>query len=84
MPNMKAAFHIGPGELDVRTVPVPAPSAGDVLVRVRYCGVCGSDKFALMKAPGRDYIPGHELSGVVAGIENGLSYQLATMCSHIP
>lgn len=77
MSAMKAAFHTGAGKLDVRSVPMPVPSAGDALIRVRYCGICGTDKHTLMNnVPQSNYIPGHELSGVVDGIENDLSYQV--------
>lgn len=53
-------------------LPRPAPGPGDVLVRIRYCGVCGSDvKIArgLMGfSPGLPlpHVAGHEIVGVVA------------------
>jgi L-iditol 2-dehydrogenase len=34
----------GPGELEVRTFPVPEPEPGAVLMRVRLSGICGTDK----------------------------------------
>src|SRR5665648_30776 len=49
-------------------VPVPAPAAGEVLVRSTAVGICGSDTHALashhpfLTAP---YVPGHEATGVV-------------------
>ena len=33
----------GSGRLEVAEVPVPEPGAGEVLVRVRACGICGTD-----------------------------------------
>lgn len=43
---MRAAIACA-GRLDVRDVDDPVPSAGDALVRVRACGICGSDLHAL-------------------------------------
>jgi len=33
----------GHGNLELRDVPVPQVDAGEVLIRVRACGICGSD-----------------------------------------
>lgn len=48
--------------------PVPELSPGDVLVKVKYCGICGSDVHGylngIMVPPGT--VMGHECSGVVA------------------
>jgi propanol-preferring alcohol dehydrogenase len=49
-------------------VPVPAPGAGEVLVRVSACGVCRTDlhviegELPVLKSP---IIPGHQVVGVV-------------------
>ena len=40
---MKAARYLGPGSLAIEDVPVPTIADGEVLVRVRACGVCGTD-----------------------------------------
>jgi len=72
---MKAAFHVGAGELEIRDVPEPVPSDDQVLIQIRYCGLCGTDKFALMKSPNKEYIPGHECSGIVVDAKSDLSYK---------
>jgi hypothetical protein len=41
--RMTAAVLRGPGRLSVEEVPVPALGAGDVLVAIDLCGVCGTD-----------------------------------------
>lgn len=60
----------------IETVDRPKPKAGELLIRVKKCGVCGSDISAFYgKHP---YIPfdivlGHEFSGDVAEIGEGVS-----------
>ena len=64
--------------LDLRDVPVPTPGPGEVLVRVRACGVCHTDLHAMRgdwpAKPALPRIPGHEAAGEVAevgpGVEN--------------
>jgi propanol-preferring alcohol dehydrogenase len=56
--------------------PIPEPGPGEVRVRVEACGVCGSDVF-LQKGgfgPGvtMPVIPGHEASGVVDALGDGV------------
>ena len=41
--TMRAAVLKGPQDFAVETVPVPAPAAGEVLIRVEGCGVCASN-----------------------------------------
>lgn len=67
--EMRAAVYRGPGEISVEKVPVPDILDGEILVRVRACGVCGTDlkkiEYALVPPP---RIFGHEVAGVVAGV----------------
>ena len=56
----------GPFELVERDI--PAPAAGQVLIKVQACGVCHSDAFTKLGAfPGIQYprVPGHEVVGIV-------------------
>jgi propanol-preferring alcohol dehydrogenase len=41
--TMRAAFCRQAGKLVVEEVARPTPGPGEVLVRVRSCGICGSD-----------------------------------------
>jgi (R,R)-butanediol dehydrogenase/meso-butanediol dehydrogenase/diacetyl reductase len=62
----------GAKDLRLETVHLPAPGAGEVLVRVAYCGVCGSDLHEI--ADGPHAIPvdrPHPLSGAVAPLTLG-------------
>jgi threonine dehydrogenase-like Zn-dependent dehydrogenase len=69
---MRAAFCRGPRTLVVEEVPRPAPGPGEVLVRVRSCGICGSDLHWYhdqMMIPA--VCPGHEIAGEVAAAGAG-------------
>jgi (R,R)-butanediol dehydrogenase / meso-butanediol dehydrogenase / diacetyl reductase len=73
---MKACVYKAPGAfLEVVEVPDPKPSAGEMVVRVRDCGICGSDlhaaKFGFKMPPGT--IMGHEFSAVVDEIGAGVT-----------
>jgi 2-desacetyl-2-hydroxyethyl bacteriochlorophyllide A dehydrogenase len=64
---MKAAVFRGIGQIEVADAPTPEPDPDQVVIRVGYCGICGSDIEALhtgMYEPG--LIVGHEFAGTVA------------------
>lgn len=72
--TMRAAVLDEPGAFELRDVPVPEPEPGEVLVRVRACGICGSDleiRDHGWLQDGTEYplIPGHEWTGDV--VETG-------------
>ena len=58
----------GDRSVAVVTVDRPAPAAGEVLLDVSYCGVCGSDLHMLGAPDGLPpgHVLGHEFTGVVA------------------
>ncbi|HEV3486663.1 MAG TPA: galactitol-1-phosphate 5-dehydrogenase [Vicinamibacterales bacterium] len=65
---MKALLLSEPGKLGMADMPVPEISDEDILVRVRACGICGSDVHGYDGSSGRRIPPlvmGHEAAGVV-------------------
>ncbi len=71
--TMLAAVYRGVNDVRLETVPVPAIGAGELLVRVHTCGVCGTDLKKI--ATGSHAAPrifGHETSGVVAAVGAGV------------
>ena len=38
---MKALRYLGPEKLEVQEVPMPEPGKGEVLIKVKGCGICG-------------------------------------------
>ncbi|HEX4004602.1 MAG TPA: zinc-dependent dehydrogenase [Acidobacteriaceae bacterium] len=72
-PNMRAAVYRGVNDVRVETVPVPQIGAGEVLIRVQACGVCGTDlKKIHTGSHSAPRIFGHETAGVVAAIGEGV------------
>ncbi len=76
------------GVLEVRDQDEPRPEAGEVLIEVRACGICGSDLHTLQHAPevgrlgevlgttgfdpDRPYVMGHEFCGEVVDLGPGV------------
>src|SRR2546425_5319030 len=64
---MKAAVYAGNRTIDVQDRPVPVPPAGEVVIAVDYCGICGTDLHSVMEGWGRaGVILRHEYSGRIA------------------
>jgi L-iditol 2-dehydrogenase len=71
--NMLAAVYRGVHDVRLETVPVPKIGAGEMLVRVHSCGVCGTDlKKISTGSHSAPRIFGHETSGVVAAVGEGV------------
>jgi len=67
---VKSLLLKGPGELVFEDVTVPEVSDDEVLVEVKYCGICGSDLHTIpdcLLYPAGTYL-GHEFSGVLAKV----------------
>ena len=83
---MKAIVYHGKGDLRVETAPDPVPGHGELLLEVHAVGVCGTDAAewqhgpSIYAVPGPHpvtghtgpLIPGHELSGRVVGVGDGV------------
>lgn len=63
--------------LELQEVPVPEPGAGEVLVRIEFSGLCGTDIHAAHgdwpAKPGLPFTPGHEGIGFVEKLGAGVS-----------
>jgi L-iditol 2-dehydrogenase len=87
--TMRAAVYRGVNDVRVETVPVPKIGPGELLVRVHTCGICGTDLKKI--ASGSHSAPrifGHETSGIVAAVGQGVSQfqpgDRVVMFHHIP
>ena len=71
---MTAAVYRGVDDVRMETVPVPQIEAGEILVRVHTCGICGTDLKKI--ATGSHSAPrifGHETAGVVVATGEDVS-----------
>lgn len=76
---MKALVYTAIKTLEMREIEEPRPAAGEVLVRVRATGICGSDIHGFLghharRQPG--LVLGHETVGVVQMVGNGVDASL--------
>lgn len=73
MNKVKAAVYHGKQDLRVEEVPEKECKDNEVMIQVKYCGVCGTD-IHIFNGDGGSFavtpprIPGHEFSGVVAKV----------------
>lgn len=74
---MKAAVFYGKHDLRIEEIEMPKVKAGEVLVKVMACGICGTDVHIFEGDEGAAATPsgtvlGHEFSGVVTEVGDGL------------
>ena len=83
---MRAAVYHGPGDVRFEEMPDPVPGPGELLLDVATVGICGSDVGEYVHEPHffpvterhpfsghhGPTIPGHEFSGVVSGVGQGV------------
>ena len=63
---MRAAVYKGKQQLEVEEVPTPTPGPGQVLLKIKYCAICGTDVHAfLYDIPSPGTIMGHEYCGTM-------------------
>lgn len=72
--TMCAGVYRGAGRVVTERVPVPEISAGEILVRVAACGICGTDikkvQHGFVSPP---QIFGHEVAGTVVEVGRGVA-----------
>jgi len=76
---MRAAVTRDWNDIRIEEAPVPALEAGEVLVRVGACGICGTDLKIVAGVykgswpPSLPFIQGHEWAGTVAALGEGVT-----------
>jgi L-iditol 2-dehydrogenase len=74
---VRALVYHGPDDLRVEDRPVRDPGRGEALLRVRACGICGTD-LRIASGAHRAYpegtvrVPGHEIAGTLAAVGDGV------------
>src|SRR5215472_189876 len=72
--TMQAAVYRGVNDVRLEEVPVPEIAAGELLIRVHTCGICGTDLKKI--ATGSHSAPrifGHETTGVIVAVGSGVT-----------
>ena len=75
----RAAYMVGLNKMEIRETPVPEPKAGEVLVKIEYVGICGSDVHYFKDGRCGDFVVdgelmlGHEAGGVVEKLGEGVT-----------
>jgi len=72
---MKACVLHAIKHLDYEDVPAPEPKTGEVLIKIRASGICGSDISRIFTKGTYKFptIPGHEFAGEIVGVGNGVN-----------
>ena len=68
---MKAIQIITPGKIQIVDRPAPVTGKGEVLLKIKYVGFCGSDLSTFLgKNPMVEYprVPGHEISAIIEAV----------------
>lgn len=87
---MDAVAVVGVEQFRKQRVPVPAPGPGEILVKVAYCGICGSDIPRYFEGAVHSFpqVLGHEFSGTIVGLGEGVEGldvgQAVAVAPHIP
>src|SRR3984957_13158626 len=72
--TMQAAVYRGVNDVRVETVPVPKIGAGEVLVKIHTCGICGTDlKKIHTGSHSAPRVFGHEMAGTVVKVGEGVT-----------
>jgi len=87
--TMRAAVYYGVGDIRIEEMPKPSPESGEVVLRVRSCGLCGTDlakyRHRLVEPP---IVLGHEVAGAIesvgAGVGNFKPGDRVILSHHVP
>jgi L-iditol 2-dehydrogenase len=70
---MKVARYYGAGDIRIEEMPLPEPGPGEMVVRIRASGVCGSDVMHWYRQGRGPLVLGHEIGGEVAAVGEGVT-----------
>jgi L-iditol 2-dehydrogenase len=72
--TMRAVVYRGINDMRVETVPVPRIGAGELLIKIATCGICGTDlKKIHVGSHSAPRIFGHEMAGTIVEVGAGVT-----------
>ena len=70
---MKVSVWYSNDDIRIEEVPKPAPRPKEILIKVRSCGICGSDVVEWYRLPRAPLVQGHEIGAEVIEIGNAVT-----------
>ena len=74
MKQIRVALYYNNRDIRIKKIPIPKVGCNDVLIKVRVCGICGSDImewYRMKKAP---LVLGHEVVGAYQNYQKKQDY----------
>ncbi|MDH4140065.1 MAG: alcohol dehydrogenase catalytic domain-containing protein [Coriobacteriia bacterium] len=86
--TMRVAVYLNNADIRVEERSVPRIGAGEILVRIRASGICGSDVMEWYRAPKAPIVLGHEVAGDIVEVGEGVGNlavgQRVVVSHHVP
>ncbi len=73
---MRAAIYHGAGRLTIEDRPDPVVGPGEIVIRTRACGICGTDLMAWYQDAKAPVVLGHEPVGDVVAVGEGAPFEV--------
>lgn len=70
---MRVAVYYNNRDIRIEERPIPQVGPGEILVRVRASGICGSDVMEWYRVPKAPVVLGHEIAGEVVEVGEGVT-----------
>src|SRR3989454_6962103 len=72
--TMRAAMYYANDDVRIVDVPTPHIGPGEILVRVKASGICGSDVMEWYRKPKAPLVLGHEIAAEVVQVDPGVNF----------
>ena len=70
---MKVAVYYSNTDIRIEERPVPEIGSGEILVKMKACGICGTDVMEWYRKPKAPRVLGHEMAGEIVQIGDGVT-----------
>ncbi|HZL07072.1 MAG TPA: alcohol dehydrogenase catalytic domain-containing protein, partial [Coriobacteriia bacterium] len=85
---MRVAVYHNNSDIRIEERVVPAIGPGEILVRIRASGICGSDVMEWYRVPKAPIVLGHEVAGDIVEVSEGVTHlsvgQRVVVSHHVP